>query len=53
MSRQEVVYLNGIYSPKEEATLSILDRGFLFGDGVYELIPIYQHLSTFLKILTG
>ena len=42
MSRQEVVYLNGNYSPKEETTLSILDRGFLFGDGVYELIPIYN-----------
>ena len=42
MSRQEVVYLNGNYTPKEETTLSILDRGFLFGDGVYELIPIYN-----------
>ena len=42
MSRKEVVYLNGNYSPKQETTLSILDRGFLFGDGVYELIPIYN-----------
>ena len=42
MSHKEVVYLNGNYSPKEETTLSILDRGFLFGDGVYELIPIYN-----------
>ena len=42
MYRQEVVYLNGNYTPKEETTLSILDRGFLFGDGVYELIPIYN-----------
>tara|TARA_B100001248_G_scaffold43316_1_gene27706 strand:- start:42 stop:902 length:861 start_codon:yes stop_codon:yes gene_type:complete len=42
MSRQEVVYLNGNFTPKEETTLSILDRGFLFGDGVYELIPIYN-----------
>ena len=42
MSKQEVVYLNGNYSPKQETTLSILDRGFLFGDGVYELIPIYN-----------
>ena len=42
MSKQEVVYLNGNYSPKQDTTLSILDRGFLFGDGVYELIPIYN-----------
>ena len=42
MSKHEVVYLNGNYSSKQETTLSILDRGFLFGDGVYELIPIYN-----------
>jgi D-alanine transaminase len=42
MSKSEVVYLNGNYSPKHQTTLSILDRGFLFGDGVYELIPIYN-----------
>ena len=42
MSNSEFVYLNGDYSPKEKASLSILDRGFLFGDGVYELIPIYN-----------
>ena len=42
MSKSEFVYLNGDYSPKEKTSLSILDRGFLFGDGVYELIPIYN-----------
>ena len=42
MSNSEVVYLNGNYSPKNQTKLSILDRGFLFGDGVYELIPIYN-----------
>ena len=42
MSNSEVVYLNGQYFPKNQASLSILDRGFLFGDGVYELIPIYN-----------
>ena len=42
MAKSEVVYLNGKYSPKEQSSLSILDRGFLFGDGVYELIPIYN-----------
>ena len=42
MSNSEVVYLSGNYSPKHQTTLSILDRGFLFGDGVYELIPVYN-----------
>lgn len=42
MPKSEVVYLNGKYSPKAETSLSILDRGFLFGDGVYELIPVYN-----------
>ena len=42
MTNTEAVYLNGNYSPKNQTSLSILDRGFLFGDGVYELIPIYN-----------
>ena len=42
MANSEAVYLNGKYSPKNQTKLSILDRGFLFGDGVYELIPIYN-----------
>ncbi|MEZ5524530.1 MAG: D-amino acid aminotransferase [Pseudomonadales bacterium] len=36
------VYLNGAFMPIEEAQVSVLDRGFLFGDGVYEVIPVYQ-----------
>ena len=35
------VYLNGSFLPIEEATISPLDRGFIFGDGVYEVIPFY------------
>ena len=42
MANSEAVYLNGNYSPKNQTKLSILDMGFLFGDGVYELIPIYN-----------
>ena len=42
MSQTETVYLDGNYTQKNEAKLSILDRGFLFGDGVYELIPVYN-----------
>jgi D-alanine transaminase len=36
------VYLNGRYLPIEDAHISVLDRGFLFGDGVYEVIPAYR-----------
>ncbi|MBL8522915.1 MAG: aminotransferase class IV, partial [Betaproteobacteria bacterium] len=36
------VYLNGQYLPIEEAKISPLDRGFIFGDGVYEVIPYYS-----------
>ncbi|MES9870230.1 MAG: D-amino acid aminotransferase [Sedimenticola sp.] len=35
------VYLNGSFLPLEEAQISVMDRGFLFGDGVYEVIPCY------------
>jgi D-alanine transaminase len=31
------VYLNGSYVPRESATVSVLDRGFVFGDGIYEV----------------
>src|SRR5690606_426564 len=34
-------YLNGAFLPLSEARISPLDRGFLFGDGVYEVIPVY------------
>jgi D-alanine transaminase len=36
------VYLNGELMPLEEARIPVMDRGFLFGDGVYEVIPVYQ-----------
>jgi D-alanine transaminase len=35
-------YLNGDYVPLFEARISPLDRGFLYGDGVYEVIPVYK-----------
>jgi len=37
-----IVYLNGKFLPIEEASISVLDRGFIYGDGVYELIPVYR-----------
>lgn len=36
------VYLNGQFLPADQAQVSVFDRGFLLGDGVYEVIPVYQ-----------
>ncbi len=55
------VYLNGQYLPLAEAKISVLDRGFIYGDGVYELIPVYrrtpfrlpQHLARLQRSLDG
>lgn len=41
MNGSDIVYLNGEYLPASEARVSVLDRGFLFGDGIYEVIPVY------------
>ncbi|MBD3610170.1 MAG: D-amino acid aminotransferase [Gammaproteobacteria bacterium] len=41
MSETVIVYLNGDFLPLDEAKVSVLDRGFIFGDGVYEVIPVY------------
>ncbi len=42
------VYLNGVYLPMDQARISPMDRGFLFGDGIYEVIPSYDgHLVGF------
>jgi len=35
-------FLNGEFLPIEKATIPVLDRGFIFGDGVYEVIPVYS-----------
>lgn len=48
-------YLNGDYLPLSEAKISVLDRGFIFGDGIYEVVPVYhrkpfrfeQHMARF------
>ena len=38
----DIVHLNGEYMPLAEARVPVLDRGFIFGDGVYEVIPVYS-----------
>ena len=37
-----MIYLNGEFMPIEQARVPVLDRGFIFGDGVYEVIPVYS-----------
>ncbi len=54
-------YLNGRYAPLAELQVSVMDRGFLFGDGVYELVPVYdrqpfrltEHLRRLAKSLAA
>jgi D-alanine transaminase len=56
-----ICYLNGHYLPLAEARVSPLDRAFLFGDAVYEVLPIYasrpfrlrEHLDRLDRSLTG
>ncbi|WMD19397.1 D-amino acid aminotransferase [Achromobacter seleniivolatilans] len=36
------VYLNGEFLRVDEAKISVLDRGFIFGDGIYEVVPVYH-----------
>jgi D-alanine transaminase len=38
----QIVYLNGAFLPIEQAFVPVLDRGFIFGDGIYEVIPVYS-----------
>jgi len=40
-----MVFLNGKFLPIEEAKVPVLDRGFIFGDGVYELVPVYSRVA--------
>ncbi|HYP69942.1 MAG TPA: aminotransferase class IV, partial [Variovorax sp.] len=53
-------YLNGEYTPLNQAKVSVLDRGFIFGDGIYDVVPVYgrklfrfaQHLARLDRNLT-
>lgn len=42
MTKSKQVFLNGEYIAAENANISVMDRGFLFGDGIYEVIPVYH-----------
>ncbi len=53
-------YLNGEYTPLCDAKVSVLDRGFIFGDGIYDVVPVYagrlfrfdEHLARLNRSLT-
>ena len=57
----DIAYLNGEFLPLDEARVPVLDRGFIFGDGVYEVIPVYgrsafrlaEHLARLQRSLDG
>jgi len=57
----QIVYLNGKFVPISQAHVSVLDRGFIYGDGVYELVPVYarepfrlpHHLARLQRSLDG
>jgi len=40
-----MVFLNGAFVRADEAKVSVLDRGFIFGDGVYEVVPVYSKVA--------
>ncbi|CAG2156282.1 D-alanine aminotransferase [compost metagenome] len=58
---EAIVYLNGELLPLSEARIPVLDRGFIFGDGIYEVIPLYngkpfrgaQHLARLKRSLAA
>jgi len=41
VDNDSTVYLNGAYLPLRDARVSVLDRGFIFGDGIYDVAPAY------------
>ncbi|OIO82922.1 MAG: D-amino acid aminotransferase [Gallionellaceae bacterium CG1_02_60_948] len=43
------IYFNGSFMPIEQAKVPVLDRGFIFGDGVYEVIPVYSRRAFRLR----
>lgn len=60
-TQSQTVYLNGKFMAPEEAFVPVLDRGFIFGDGIYEVIPVYarkpfrlpEHLARLQHSLDG
>jgi len=39
----KIVFLNGKYLKEEDAQVSIFDRGYMFGDGIYEVVPVVNY----------
>lgn len=49
MTTTTPAFLNGEYLPLEECRVSVLDRGFIFGDGIYELLTVYNNQAFYLE----
>ena len=57
---EQLCFLNGEFMPLAEARIPVLDRGFIFGDGVYDVAPVYgrrlfridEHLARLNRSLT-
>ncbi len=57
---QDLCYLNGEFLPLAEARIPVLDRGFVFGDGIYDVVPVYgrrmfrfdEHLARLVRSMT-
>jgi len=58
---EQIVHLNGKFVPVADAQVSVLDRGFIYGDGVYEVVPVYgrepfrlpHHLARLQRSMDG
>jgi D-alanine transaminase len=61
LNSSQIVYLNGEWPALADAKISVLDRGFIYGDGVYEVVPVYgrqpyrmgPHLERLQRSLDG
>ena len=59
MGNEPVLYINGEYTPLSQANISVLDQGFLLGDGVFDVVSAWQgtifkldeHLDRFFQSL--
>ena len=57
----DIAFVNGVFLPLAQATVSVEDRGFQFGDGVYELLRVYggvpfrlsEHLARLARSATA
>ena len=60
MNATDLCFLNGEYMPLAQARIPVLDRGFIFGDGIYDVVPVYgrrlfrfdEHLARLVRSMS-